>query len=330
MAKRIRIGMIGCGGNGRGHLRCLAAHGEVEVAALADTSAEMIARTRSEVPALAAAAAFDDYRRMLAEVECDAAVISTPHTQHTEQVLACLDAGLHVLCEKPLACSVADTRKVVARAKARRRHVVVSFQRRWHAMRKFMRSFVRDSGFGTPLYVQSFVSQGWLSLTANTWRQQKAHSGGGQLNDTGAHIIDMIFWIMPSRPTEVAAFIDNRKTEVDIDSAVSYRFADGAIGSLSVLGSGPRNVFWEDMTIAGSTGRAMFLRQGVLTVSTGNETMEYKSFGRDGMPDHHFIDVIRRRAKNESPPEQFMPAIAFTEACWKSAAAGGRPMKIRY
>ncbi|KPK82554.1 MAG: hypothetical protein AMJ81_09740 [Phycisphaerae bacterium SM23_33] len=330
MSKVLRIGMIGCGGNGRGHLKNLVSRGEVQVVALTEPSRAMLERARQEIPALAEVPAYANHRQMIKHNELDAVGISTPHTLHFRQVMDALEAGLHVFCEKPLTTSVAETRKVIAKSRRKRKVVVVAFQRRLHAMRRFMRSFVRDKAFGRPLFVQSFCSQGWLSGTRGTWRQKLALSGGGQLNDTGAHIVDMIFWTMPARPVEVTALIDNRGTEVDIDSAISYRFADGALGNISIVGSGPRNLFWEDMTIVGSSGQALFLRNGVLYASTGTETLEFKSFGRDGDRVGHFIDVIRGRARNESPPEDFLPTIAFTQACWKSAKLGGKPVKIRY
>jgi len=330
VSKPLRIGMIGCGGYGRGHLRALAANPQAEVAALADPSRAMLARARAEVPALADVPTFADHREMLKVVELDAAAVSTPHTLHAGQIVDALNAGLHVLCDKPLTCSVADTKKVIARSRAKRRSVVVAFQRRFHAMRRFMRRFVRDRSFGKPTFVQAYNSQGWLWATRGKWRQDPKLSGGGQLNDTGAHLVDMIFYTMPARPTEVAALIENRGAKVDIDSAVSFRFADGALGNLSIVGSGPRNVFWEDMTVTGSKGRALFLRSGVLTASLGGEVVEYKNFGRDADLHQHFIDVARGRAKNESPPQDFLPAIAFTQACWTSARRGGRLIKVRY
>ena len=330
MKNVVRVAMIGCGGNGRGHLKVLAAHPEVELVALVDPARGMLDRARRDIPAVADLPTYADHRRMLKETDLDAVAISTPHTLHCRQILDSLSAGCHVLCEKPLTASVAETRKVITKAKSARKVIVVAFQRRFHAMRKFMRSFVRDKAFGKPLYIQSFCSQGWLTGVRGTWRQDPALSGGGQLNDTGAHIVDMIFWIMPSRPVEVTAMIENRGTRVDIDSTIAYRFADGALGSLAILGAGPANVFWEDMTVAGSKGRALFFRDGVLTASTGSELVEYKSFGRDGDRESHFIDVIKGRARNESPPEGFLPVIAFNEACWKSASLGGKPVKIKY
>lgn len=331
MSDVLRFGVIGCGGNGRRqHIKRLLPNPEAEIAALADPSEKMLALAREECPELAEVPAFADHREMLAGVELDAVVISTPHTLHRDQILDCLDAGLDVLAEKPLTTSVADTHAVIEKSKAAGKVVCVAFQRRWHAMQRYMRAFVRDEAFGTPTYVQSFVSQAWLTGTAGTWRQQLSLSGGGQLNDTGAHLVDMIFWVMPAPPVEVTALIDNRGTEVDIDSAVAYRFADGCLGSLAILGSGPRGVFWEDMTIAGTGGRALFYRKDELSVVIDGKTSPAEDLGTDGDPDSHFIDVVKGRAENASPPEDFLPVIAFSEACWKSADAGGKSVAINY
>jgi len=330
MAKRLKMAMIGCGGISRGHLQRLTASPDVEVVALVDPAKGMLARRVAENPALASAATFADYRKALRTVELDAVGLATPHTQHTRQILDCLGAGLHVLSEKPLTCSVADTKKVVAKARAKRRTVVVTFQRRWQAMRRYVRDFVCDKSFGRPTFIQSFLSQEWLKSQRGKWRQDPKLSGGGQINDSGSHIIDMIFWTLPARPTEVSAFIDNRGAKVDIDSAITYRLADGALGNMSILGAGPAGVFWEDMTVIGSKNRAVFVRNGVLTVAVDGVLSEVKQLPRDGNPTDHFVDVVMGRARNESPPADFLPNIAFTEACWKSAATGGKVVKIKY
>lgn len=291
MADALRIGCIGCGGNGRWHLRTLAGLPDVKVVGLADTSPAMLELARKAAAPLAAAPAFADYRDLIRKVEMDGVLISTPHTLHFRHISDCLSAGLHVLAEKPLACSVAEAKKLAAQARAAKRQIVVSFQRRFMAMRKFVRNHVRDPSFGKPVFVQAFVSQAWPQFTKGTWRQRPKLAGGGQINDPGAHIVDMIHWTLPSRPVEVTAMMHNRGTGVDVDSAVAFHCSDGCVGSPAVLGDGPLNVFWEDMTIAGAKGQAVFLRQGAVTISTGTEIAEYKNFGNDLAPDAHFVAV---------------------------------------
>ena len=100
MAK-IGVGLIGCGGNMRGHIRRLTALPEVEIVGLVEPAAANVQAVREQYPQLAAVPVFDNHPAMLAAVKPDAVEISTPHTLHAQQILDSLDAGCHVLCEKP-------------------------------------------------------------------------------------------------------------------------------------------------------------------------------------------------------------------------------------
>jgi hypothetical protein len=119
---------------------------------------------------------------------------------------------------------------------------------------------------------------------------------------------------------------------VDIDSAISFRTAQGTIGSLSILGSGPGGFMWEDMTISGANGCALFLRKDRIMASHGHGKglvpVEDLGGHQGTNADDHFIEVIQGKAKNESPPEGFVEVIRFTQACWDSAAEGGRPIAL--
>jgi predicted dehydrogenase len=193
-----------------------------------------------------------------------------------------------------------------------------------------MKKLLHAPEFGNVNFVSAYISQGWLTTQAGKWRQKKSLSGGGQLNDTGAHIIDMMMWLLEDEATDVAAFIKNYGCEVDIDSAISFRTRKGTLGTLSVVGSAPRRTMWEEITMSGDNGRALYLSQGKLTVAKGHgEGMEQVELsGEDLNPDKHFIEVIAGKTRNESPPEDFLRNIRFTEAAWKSAEEGGRVVRI--
>jgi predicted dehydrogenase len=327
----LRFGFIGAGGNARGHGKRLLAIQGVQVVALADPSGDSLGAFGEAVfNGGPRAANYDDYREMLEKEQLDAVLVSSPHTLHTDQILDSLRAGLHVLAEKPLACSEADTHKIIAEVEKSGKQLMVSFQRRLKAVFRHMKSIIRDPGFGRAMTVASFVSQNWLSSQTGTWRQKLALSGGGQLNDTGAHIIDMVMWMLDDEVAEVSAFIENRGREVDIDSAVSYRTKGGAVGTLTVMGSSPKCPMWEDMTINGDGGSAFFYRRGKLWVVRENsgEFVEEEIPGEDLDPDRHFVDVVTGKAANQSPPSDFLRNIKFTEAVWASAANGGKPVAL--
>jgi hypothetical protein len=117
---------------------------------------------------------------------------------------------------------------------------------------------------------------------------------------------------------------------VDIDSAITFKTLGGTLGTLTIIGSGPEQFFWEDETVTGEKGCSLFYRDRKLTATTGhkNEVVTVERFGQDTTPDAHFLDVIRGRTKNQSPPEEFLNVIRFTEAVWESAAKGGVPVKL--
>ena len=330
--EKLRIGVIGAGGGiTYGHLKSLLEKPEVEFAALNEPSKENLERMRKRVPEIAKLPDFADYRQMLDEVKLDGVVICSPHTAHFQQIMDSLDRGLHVLTEKPMVCCVADALKVIEKAKQKKKTVVVAYQRRFQGNYRCLREFVRAPAFGTPTYLQAYQSQRWHKAVANTWRTDPKLSGGGQINDSGSHLVDMLFWLMPSRPVEVCAMMDNRGTKVDVDSTVAFRFADGCLGSLAVNGSGAARPGWrEDISITGDNERQVLLRNGQVMFGNGKEFMEVKQFGPDINRAHHWIDVILGKTENQSPPEEFLPTIAFTEACWKSAAEGGRLVKVQY
>ena len=101
--EKIRVGMIGVGGIAQGHVQRLLALPEVEIVALADASEKSIENTQERHgEGVAQAQTFADYRELLEKAKPDAVVICTPHTQHFQQAVDSLDAGAHVLLEKPM------------------------------------------------------------------------------------------------------------------------------------------------------------------------------------------------------------------------------------
>ncbi len=323
---RVRLGFIGCGGIMGTHVRRLEGS-ESEIVALADPGAGAIHRLKSRHPRLDGVAEFDDWEKMLEEVELDAVEIGSPHTLHHEQIMGALQRGLHVLCEKPLTCTSAHAREVCARAALAERVVAVSYQRHYQGNYRFMRELVESGRLGEVQYVAAFQAQEWLRATRGAWRQQLSLSGGGQLNDSGSHLMDMLMWTTGLKAEEVCARCENFDTEVDINSAISVRFEGGALGTVSVIGNAPR--WYEDFTIFGSEG-AVYYRNGQITHQTGHHgaVLELRSAPDWMDPDKNFVAAVRGEAENGCPPEIGLRVIEITEAAWRSAEAGGKPVKV--
>src|ERR1019366_3679989 len=87
--------------------------------------------------------------------------------------------------------------------------------------------------------VSGYLAQGWMKITAGSWRQDPKLSGGGQAYDSGAHILNSLCWSVESDIAEVFAFIDQHGTPVDINSSINLRFTNGAMANIVVSGNCP-------------------------------------------------------------------------------------------
>ncbi len=326
---RIRMGFIGCGGNASSHVqRCLDIP-EVDIVALCDTSDQSISRCKERNPGVAELPVFRDYREMLDRVSMDAVQISTPHTLHFDQIMDSLDHGLHVLTEKPMVCTVAHAEQVIGKARETGKILMIAYQRHLMPHFRFVRNQIMAGELGEIQFVSALQDQGWYRGTEGSWRQQLSLSGGGQLNDSGSHLLDIILWMTGLEVETVQANIENFASEVDINSALSLRFRNGALGNLSIVGNSPVRGMWEDITIWGSKAVA-YMRQGkvLMKVAGSNDTYEPSGLPGGSTPDQNFVDALLGRDEVQVPPICGLRVIELTEAAWKSAQSG-RPSRVR-
>lgn len=329
MAK-IRMGFIGCGGNASSHVqRCLDIP-EVEIVGLCDTSEQSVKRCRERNPGVADLPVFREYRDLLNQVEMDAVQISTPHTFHFDQIMDSLDKGLHVLTEKPMVCTVGHAEQVIKKSREVGTVMMVAYQRHLMPHFRYVRNQVMAGELGEIQFVSALQDQGWYRGTAGTWRQELALSGGGQLNDSGSHLLDIILWMTGLEVEAVQAYMENFDSEVDINSALSVRFRNGAMGNISIVGNSPVRGMWEDITIWGSKA-VVYMRQGKVSIKVAGSTDTYEPSGLPGAssPDRNFVDAILGRDEVQVPPICGLRVIELTEAAWKSGEKG-RPVKVKH
>ena len=323
--RKLRIALIGCGGMSGVHAAALLKDERVEITRLVDTSPRALKNFKSGHPMLAGLPEHSDYREALDEV--DAVTIQTPHTVHYEQIMNALDHGLHVLCEKPLVCTVAHAKKVIEKVRRSRRKLQVAYQRRASDQFNYIRNEIASGSIGKLEFISVVLCQQWKCLTKGLWRQDPKLSGGGQLNDSGSHIMDMLLFLANQKPVTVAAFDDNRGTKVDIDTTASIRFDKGALASVSVIGDA-RN--WDERWfISGSKGMLM-VDNGLKRIDeSGGQAHEITQPGLN-LPQIsiNWVDAICGKAKLLSPAKSVLGVVKLTEAIWKSAAAGGKPVRV--
>ena len=326
---KIRVGFIGCGGNASGHLGRVLDIAEAEVVALCDVDQASLQRAKERNSQAAELPEFTHYQEMLEQVELDAVEISTPHTLHFEQIMAALDKGLHVLTEKPMVCTVDHAHQVIAKAEETGKVLMISYQRHLQAQYRYVRNQIAAGELGDIQFISALQDQKWYQGTIGLWRQQMALSGGGQLNDSGSHLLDIALWMTGLEVAEVQAYMEYFDSEVDINSALSLRFGNGALGTIAVVGNSPTGGIWEDITIWG-TKAVVYIRRGEVLYKTqhSNEVYEVKNLPGSTTPDQNFIDAILGRDQVQVPPECGLRVIELTEAAWASAASG-QPVKVK-
>ncbi len=332
--QKIRIGLIGGGGNMRSHVvRRLSRIPEAAIVAVTEPSEDALGRLFEAAPALKKLPTFAEHEKMLDAVEMDAVVISTPHTLHMKEIADSLEHGLHVLCEKPLVCSVEDAKRVIELRDKTGKIVEVSYQRHFHPAFRCAREYVQSGKLGPIHFISAYQCQNWWNpQRAKQWRADPALSGGGQLNDSGSHLVDILLWVTGLAPKEVFAYVDNRDARVDILSAVSIKFDNGALGNISVVGEAAIKGMDEGEYIWGKNGYLAITGTGKpqLTVwdPEGRQVPDVELSAGPASPDHNFIAAILGREKVEAPAECGLRVMQLTEAIWESAKRG-EPVAVK-
>lgn len=320
MSDKVRMGMIGCGGISGGHIRRTLEIPEADIVALCDISDASIERITTAIPEIKDLPVYEDYREMMDKVPMDAVQIMTPHTLHFPMGMDALDRNLHILMEKPMVCTVDHAQKLMAKAQEKDRVIVLSYQRHYQPAFRYMKNVIEEGVLGEVTFISALQCQNWKKGTVGKWRQDPALSGGGQLNDSGSHLIDVLLWVTGLAVDEVSAYIDNLGTLVDINSSLAIKFTNSAQASVSVVGDAPP--FYEDFTIWGENG-VLFYRNGALTHCGPDGTMVTpEDMPAASNPDRNFVDCILGRDVPWSPSICGLRVIELTEAAWKSAEKG--------
>ncbi|MFE4230615.1 Gfo/Idh/MocA family protein [Arthrobacter sp. NPDC056886] len=182
-----------------------------------------------------------DWRALIERDDIDLIDICTPGNTHAEIAIAALEAGKHVLCEKPLANSVAEAERMTAAAEAAAARGVYSmcgFSYRRTPALALARRMVAEGRLGQIRHVRAQYLQDWLSDADAplTWRLDKSKSGSGSLGDIGAHSIDAAQWITGRNITGVSALLETFVKDRPVAGDLVGLGGHGATGADTVRG----------------------------------------------------------------------------------------------
>ncbi|MFN2473467.1 MAG: Gfo/Idh/MocA family protein [Sphingomicrobium sp.] len=188
MSERPRVGFLGTGWIGRHRLEAMLATGAIEVAAIADPSAEM----RSAAIEVALGAAPVDGLPELLAMDLDGIVIASPSALHAQQSIQALEHGVAVFCQKPLGRTAAEVRAVVDAARAANRLLGVDLSYRFTSGMQAIRDLIRSGQLGRPFAADLVFHNAYGP--DKPWFYDPALSGGGCVMDLGVHLIDLALW----------------------------------------------------------------------------------------------------------------------------------------
>ena len=332
---KIRLGIIGCGGNSSGHARRMNENPDVQIVGTCDVNTDIansyIDRNLPELDPRPAA--FDNIPAMLDETAPDAVVISTPHTLHFEHGMQALNAGCHVLVEKPMVTSAQDAYTIAEKVKETGKVFTIGYNTPCSANFYYIRECVRNQTLGKLELVTGYITQNWLHATKGAWRQVPELSGGGQAYDSGAHLFNSLCWSVESNVAEVHSFIDNHGAAVDINSSTNIRFEDGVFAAIVISGNCPS---------PGGTHMALIFENGRIEVDgwgsgwirvyEGAAELDPPPITDEmsaASPDDNFIDAILGRAEPRTSPMNGIIQSELMDAIYESGRTGlpARPVK---
>lgn len=192
--EKLRAGVVGTGWwAGVEHLPGLRSREDVELVGLCGRTPERLAALAEqfEIPGRHL-----DWKELLAKERLDVVVIVTPNALHHPIAMAALDAGAHVICEKPLALDAGQARAMAALAAAQGRHTLTFFTHRALAAAGQVKRLVEAGFLGRPLRVDArYLSASQLQPgKPAAWRMRREEAGTGALGDLGSHLVDLVRW----------------------------------------------------------------------------------------------------------------------------------------
>ncbi|WP_199617377.1 Gfo/Idh/MocA family protein [Paenibacillus alkalitolerans] len=345
---KLKIAVIGAGSISDLHLQAYEKNPEVEIYAICDLNE---ARAKEKADKYGASKVFTDYRELLAQPEIHAVSVCTWNNSHAAISIAALDAGKHVLCEKPLCQTVEEALEVEKAVRRSGRLLQVGFVRRYSSNTQVLKQFIDQGELGDIYYAKASC----LRRLGNPggWFSDKDRSGGGPVIDLGVHIID-VCWYLMGRPKVKsvsanaynklgnrsnirnlsfykAADYDAARNDVEDMANAVIRFENGA--SLMIDVSFTLHAKQDELYVKlyGDRGGAelepelQLVSEKYDTILNVSPQVDHKSFdfmGAFSNEINHFIDSSLGRKETLSPVEDGVELMKILCAIYESAREG--------
>lgn len=350
--KKFKVAFVGCGGIAQTHMAALTKMPDVEVVAGVDIEDYRLDHFKSK---WGVTKLYKDWKKMLKEVKPDGVSVCTPNGIHAQPTIDALNAGAHVIVEKPMALNPAECEKMIATAKKANRKLVIGFQYRYHPNTAFLKRAADEGQFGDIMFtrVQALRRRG-----IPNWGVfgQKKLQGGGPMIDIGVHGIEMAHYVMGS-PKPVAAtgmtwtFHGNKpsnvvsqwpnwdyKTYTVEDMAIGHiRFENGAVLHIeaSFVAHVEKDVW--GFEILGTKGGGRWDPPAIFRDSAGTMVNSVPGFlpqegsmgGLFEVKLRNWVDGATKNAPLTAPGEAGLMVQKMLDGVYRSADAGGKEVTIK-
>ncbi len=195
MEKKLKVGIVGCGGIANGkHLPSLAKIPEVEMVAFCDIIVERAEAAKAKY-GTEDAKVYEDYRQLLEDKSIDVVHVLTPNNMHAPITIDALEAGKHVMCEKPMAKTAAEAEAMLEAAKRTGKKLTIGYQNRQRKEMRHLKQLCADGALGDIYYAKAHAIRRRAVPTWGVFMDEEKQ-GGGPLIDIGTHSLDLCLYMM--------------------------------------------------------------------------------------------------------------------------------------
>ncbi len=329
--REVRLGILGAGAIAQvSHLPAYGRIPGVALTAICDTDLAKAKRvaTRYNIPHVTRS-----FEELAVMDEVEAVDICLPNHLHAPATIAALEAGKHVLCEKPFSRSSKEAEQMVAAAAKQGRVLMSGFNNRYREDVTVLKRFLSEGDLGTIFYAKT----GWLMQVSDwagsTWKSKKRYAGGGVLLDLGIQMLDTTFWLLDMPEVESVSATANprpQREDLETSAAALLRLKDGGAVTLEVSWGLLMEKDFAYLNLFGDQGAALLNPLRVhkemhgslvnVTPAGGAGRNLYKQSYENEI--RHFVDCVRTGSRPLSPGEDALNMLRILEAMYQSALEG--------
>jgi predicted dehydrogenase len=260
-----------------------------------------------------------DYQEIIRDPKVNTVVIATRHNLHAQQVIAALEAGKHVFCEKPLCVSEQELEQIASvyerlRFSAAKPLLMVGYNRRFAPLSIQLRDFFKTTR--EPLMLHYRINAGFLPSTH--WTQLK-EEGAGRIIGEVCHFIDFMVWLSGSKATSVyATALPNGGKYSDDNLAATLEFEDGSVGTITYVANGDKNFPKERIEVFGAGSVATLDDFRMLTTVRAGKTETLRSrLQQDKGHSREWTEFVEAICSGKSSPIEFAELVNVSQACFR-------------